>query len=104
MYIRIKTRRLHARKGAEPDCSLRFLIVESHRTNGVPRQRIIKYLGSTKISKMQNPIERSRFLASLEYKLENMEYEIPFPKMIRLKLSLIRLMSRLPKPPAPSRR
>src|SRR5687768_14674649 len=94
MYIRIKKRRLSPRNGNAPEYALRFLVVESHRSDGQPRQRIIKYLGSVKQKSMRNPTERARILASMQRKLDHLELEIPYTKVMHLKLNLIRLMHR----------
>ena len=92
MFIRIKRRLLRSTLDRRKDASLRFVIVESYRVAGAPRQRIVKYLGSVRESVMRDPYQRRMVLARFQSKLENLESDIPYNQIVSLKLSLNRVI------------
>ena len=90
MFVRIKRRKLASVNPNQRDYSLRFMVVESYRTNGAPRQRVVKYLGSVRRSEIQSRTQKKEVLDRLNRRLD---WE-PFSdrQIVELKLSLIRAM------------
>jgi hypothetical protein len=87
MFIRIKKRELAKRSSGWQDYSLRIVVVESYRKEGLPRQRIVKYLGSTRLSSLRNPGGRKAFIRQMSERLEHSD--LPYREIPRLKISLI---------------
>ena len=97
MFVRIKKQMLSAANSSgkvSGDYSVRVLIVESYRHKGKPRQRIIKYLGSTKKNSLRTPEQKQRFLDEMKGKIDLMEEELSYKERVAVKLSLIRAIYR----------
>ena len=93
MYVRIKkTPIYHSDKRMILDYSLRFVVVESHRQDGSPRQKIVKYLGSVRASKLKSPANRRAFMLEMNRLIETSGFG---PReRASLNLSLIRCVVR----------
>ena len=89
MFVRIKKTPVYSPGNRRvSDYSLRFLVVESQRRDGVPRQKIIKYLGSVRASKLQSASYKHQFLSELQRKLRTSGFD-PM-EQAKLHVSLIR--------------
>jgi len=99
MFIRIKKRKLSPRNGFR-DTSLRLVVVESYRTDGKPRQRIIQYLGCIRMSALRDPAKKKKIILDLSQKLERCRFSVA--DTARLKLSLINAIFHHP-PPEPKK-
>jgi hypothetical protein len=89
VFIRIKFKALNAQAAGLRDYSLRLLIVESYRKKGLPRQRIVKYLGSIRKKNLRTVADKHNFIEAMKKKVESME-ELNFEQQTRIKLSLVR--------------
>jgi len=88
MFVRIKRRPITGGGSRILDYSLRFVVVQSHRKDGVPRQRIVKYLGSVRASKLKVPNAKHEFMNEMQRKIRSSGFS-PL-EVSKLSLSLIR--------------
>jgi hypothetical protein len=90
MFIRIKRRRLKSAEDDSPDYSLRVYLVENRRVKGNPRQRVISYLGSIRMSDLPIESRRKIFLNIASKRIGAMTSDLE--EIIRLKRSMIKLI------------
>lgn len=76
MFLRWKKRKFTAKDGAE-DVWLSAQIVESHRIDGKPRQKVIRVLGEIRESHLPLILERYGFWVRLERNLQDHPMELP---------------------------
>jgi hypothetical protein len=66
MFVRIKKSRLAAQSRHVSDYSVRVLVVKSFRVDGKPRQKVIKYLGSTRASHLKTLPNAQAFIHEMQ--------------------------------------
>ena len=90
MFIRIKKRLLSSSSSSSSsfitDYSYRFVIVQSYRSKGRPRQRVVKYLGSTRLSSLKNSGNKKKFLLEMIRRLEHVDLSLKEIAALKLKL------------------
>jgi hypothetical protein len=93
MFVRIKKTPIYSSDNRQTlDYSLRFVVVKSYRKDGSPRQKIVKYLGSVRASKLKSPSFRREFIHQMNRVIEASEFGVR--QRIALNLSLIRCVVR----------
>jgi hypothetical protein len=98
MFVRFKRVKLATRIGRTPHYSIHAVLVENHRKNGKPRQRIVKYLCSTRQAKLLNRHGREDFFREIIRKLEYVDLD---PRVLaKIKVRLINFfVHQIPKYP-----
>jgi len=88
MFIRIKRRRLKSSDDEKPDFSLRVYLVENRRVKGSPRQRVIAYLGSIRMTEIAIENRRKNFLVLASKRISDVTSD--YREVMRLKQSMIK--------------
>src|SRR5262245_53952066 len=88
MFVRIKRRPITGGGSKIIDHSLRFVVVESYRKNGAPRQRIVKYLGSIRASQLKGTTAKHQFISEMQRRVRACAFD-PM-ETSKLNVSLIR--------------
>jgi hypothetical protein len=97
MYVRIKQRRLKEFDQQGFQVSFRLYVVENHRIQGKPRQRIVRYLGSIRSSDLNNPAYRQRFLKRVYTRIDSIDEHVK--TLVAIKVNLIKALRNFTTPP-----
>jgi hypothetical protein len=87
MFLRWKKQKIEPKDGAA-DMWLSAQIVESHRFNGKPRQKVIKVLGRIRESHLSQTWPRHFFWGDVEQNLSKMTLDEELCKKFRDRLSI----------------
>jgi hypothetical protein len=76
MFVRWKRRQLSERRDwVPPEFSLYAVLVEAHRDNGKPRQRIIRYLAHIKEEYLSETAHQEYFWERVDWHLSDLELD-----------------------------
>jgi hypothetical protein len=70
VFVRWKRRPLRRRETSSPDeQALSAVLVETHRVDGRPRQRVVRYLATIKAGQLVHPLSVERFWQAVDARL-----------------------------------
>jgi hypothetical protein len=87
MFVRWKSKSLVQRQDEILPDRLKYAqLVETSWETGKPRQKVIKYLASIRVSQMESPDYRRQFWKTVHHKLRELELDPDLEKQIKSKL------------------
>jgi hypothetical protein len=77
VFVRWKRRPLRRRRESSPpdEHALSAVLVESHRVDGRPRQRVVRYLATIKEGQIADPLSTDRFWRDVDKGLAELELD-----------------------------